>query len=227
MISHEHLGLFDTPPNAKQTRFALAIVGVMSAAFLAVLPVCSDWVGESGAFIPSISTGMFVAELIIASLLYAQAAVFRSRALTVLASGYVLTAILLIPYALTFPGAFAPNGLLGAGLSTTTWLMIFRRLAFPLSVILYVILKWRDEARPPEAERPPQQVLLWISGAFLLAIAGTLLATLGHHLLPPMFINRSDRHLVNLTIFNLGSVALVSVAMAMLFQRRKSVLDVW
>ena len=58
---------------------------------------------------------MLVGELITATMLYAQAAVFRSRALAVLGAGYVYTALLIIPHALTFPGAFAPDGLLGAG----------------------------------------------------------------------------------------------------------------
>ena len=55
---------------------------------------------------------MCLSDLITATLLYAQASVFRSRALTVLAAAYLYTAprLLLIPHALTFPGAFASDG---------------------------------------------------------------------------------------------------------------------
>ena len=78
-------------------------------------------------------------DLIIATLLYVQATVFRSRALTALGSGFVFTALILVPHVLTFPGAFAPGGLLGAGTSTTAWLYVFWRAAFPTAVLLYVL----------------------------------------------------------------------------------------
>ena len=146
-MSQDHLGLFDTPPDRRQIRFGLVIVGVLFAAFLLVLPVREIPLREIDAFVPTIDAVMFVGDLITATLLYAQAAVFRSRALTVLATGYLFAALLLVPHALTFPGAFAPDGLLGAGVNTTAWLAVFQRAAFPLAVILYVRLRRADSAR--------------------------------------------------------------------------------
>ena len=124
-MAPDHLGLFDTPPNRQEIRFALAIVGLLFAAFFLILPVRDIRLREIDAFIPMIDAIMFVGELITATLLYAQAAVFRSRALTVLATGFVFAALLLIPHALTFPGAFAPDGLLGAGVNTTAWISTY------------------------------------------------------------------------------------------------------
>jgi hypothetical protein len=49
----------------------------------------------------------------------------RRRTLLVLASGYLFTSLIVIPWALTFPGLFAPTGLLGPGLQTTAWLYTF------------------------------------------------------------------------------------------------------
>jgi hypothetical protein len=72
--------------------------------------------------------------------------------LTVLATGYVCGALFVIPHTLAFPSAFAPKGLLGSGINTTAWLVAFRRLAFPVTVILYVLLKRVDLAARPEAE---------------------------------------------------------------------------
>ena len=149
-MSQGRLGLFDTPPDRQEIRLSLAMVGLLFAAFFVILPMRNIRLAEIDAFIPVIDSIMLVGELIIATLLYAQAAVFRSRALTVLATGYVLAALLLIPHALTFPGAFAPNGLLGAGTDTTAWIATFRRAAFPISVILYVQLKRADLASKSE-----------------------------------------------------------------------------
>ena len=153
-MAQDHLGLFDTPPNRQEIRFALAIVGLLFAALFLILPVLDIRLREIDAFIPMIDAVMLVGELIIATLLYAQAAVFRSRALTVLATGFVFAALLLIPHALTFPGAFAPDGLLGGGVNTTAWIFTVRRAAFPIAVILYVLLKQADLAAQPGTERP-------------------------------------------------------------------------
>src|SRR4051812_10577363 len=109
------LGLFDTQPNPNEIRLGLAVVGLQFIALLVILPLRDIQFAEIGAFVPALDAIMFVGELIIATHLYAQAAIFRSRALTILASGYMFGALLFIPHALTFPGAFSEGGLLGAG----------------------------------------------------------------------------------------------------------------
>ena len=108
-MSKDHLGLFDTPPDRQEIRLSLVMVGLLLATFFFILPMRNIRLREIDAFIPTIDGIMFVGELIIATLLYSQAAVFRSRALTVLASAFLFAALLLIPHALTFPGAFAPH----------------------------------------------------------------------------------------------------------------------
>jgi signal transduction histidine kinase len=226
-VSHEHLGLFDTPPKRSETAFAVAIVVVLFVGYLAVLPVARVRLGEVLGFVRTIGAVIFVGELIVATLLFAQAAVFRSRALTVLASGYVLTALLLVPYALTFPGAFAPGGLFNAGPNATAWLMIFRRAAAPLSIILYVWLKQVDSEASPDVDRAPAPVLLWVSATTALAALLMAAAIFGQDLFPPMFATRSEVNYWNLFVFNISIIALLTVAMGLLLWRRTSVLDTW
>lgn len=121
-MSQRYLGLFDTPPDRQVVRVALAIVGLLFAATLLILPVRNHRLAEFDAFVPMMDAITFVSNLIIAALLFVQAGIFRSRALTALGSGFVLSALLLVVHALTFPGAFTQSGLLGAGLSTTAWI---------------------------------------------------------------------------------------------------------
>jgi signal transduction histidine kinase len=147
--------------------------------------------------------------------------------LTVLASGYVLTALLLIPYALTFPGAFTPGGVFAPGPDSAAWLMGFRRWAGPLSVIFYVLLKQADVAAPPDVDRAPVPVILWVMAAAALAAALTLLATAGHDLLPPLFANPRDLTHSNLFLFNLSITVLLAISVGMLLWRRTSILDTW
>ena len=138
MVSQDHQGLFDMPPGRKQVRAGMAIVGLLLAVLVASFIVPDFALGPINAFIPMIGATTALIDLIIATLLYVQSTVFRSRALGALATGYVFTGLILIPHALTFPGAFAPNGLLGAGVSSTAWLYIFWRTGLPLAIMLYV-----------------------------------------------------------------------------------------
>ena len=51
-MSQDHLGLFDTPPSRKQIRFSIAIVGLLFAALVLILPVRDIRLGQIDAFIP-------------------------------------------------------------------------------------------------------------------------------------------------------------------------------
>jgi len=226
-VARDHLGLFDAPPDRREIRLGIAIVGLLFAAVLIIMPLRDVRLIAIIPFVPVINAVMLVGELTVATLLYAQASIFRSRALTVLASGYVFAALLLIPHALTFPGAFSETGLLGAGVNTTGWTAAFRRFGFPIAVILYACLKWADSGAPPQAERPPARVFAGVAGAVGLAALGTLLATSGHDLLPPLFLNNREAILANLMILNSVAIILTLAAIALLYWRDKSVLDMW
>ena len=95
--------------------------------------------GTLNAFFPSLDAIVLVTDLITAVLLYAQFSISRSRSLLVLASGYFFTALIVIPHALTFSGAFSPTGLFGAGLQTGSWLFIFWHIGFAAALLGYAI----------------------------------------------------------------------------------------
>ena len=226
-MSQDQLGLFDTPPNRQQIRFSLAIVALLLVAFVLILPVRDVRLRQIDAFIPMIDAIMFLGELITATLLYAQATVYRSRALTVLATGYVVAALLLVPHALTFPGAFAPNGLLDAGINTTGWLSNFRRVALAIAIILYVQLRRTDSAKPPGTERPAARIKVGVFAAIALAAAVTVLATSGHDWLPPFFLSRSDVIYAHLVGIESVMFVLFIATTTVLYRTRNSVLDMW
>ena len=127
----------------------------------------------------------------------------------------------------TFPGAFATNGLLGAGISTTAWLYIFWRASIPITVILYAYYS-RDEAAAEQgADRPATSVALGILVSVALAAVLTLLATMGHDLLPSLYLSRSDANFGNIMRVGLVLIGLFIVATVMLLRTRRSVLDLW
>ena len=226
-MAQERLGLFDTPPDRSEIRIGVAIVALVYISLVAVLPAHDIQVGQIPGFIPAISAILLVCDLITAAILYAQAGVFRSRALIILASGYLFSGLLFIPYALTFPGDFSPNGLLGAKVNTTGWIAVFWRVATPTAVLLYALSKRADAAVGPIAERPPAQVLYGVVSAVALAVIITLLATLGHDLLPPFFVNRSEVIRPVLVTVNVVVLSVSIGAVVMLSRQKKSVLDLW
>ena len=129
------------PPSRTQKRLALAVVLFTSGIALVVIgPLSGVRLRPVAAFLPMYLMAMFVIDSLTAILLFAQFAISRSLAMHVLASGYVFTAITVIPYSLTFPGVFAPESVIG-DLQSTAWLFDLWHVGFPMFVIGYALLK--------------------------------------------------------------------------------------
>ena len=70
------------------------------------------------AFIAGYEAALWIVDIVTAALLFGQFARVKTRALLLVAGGYLFDAFLIVPHALTFPGLFAPDGLLGGGPQT-------------------------------------------------------------------------------------------------------------
>src|SRR3981189_3188484 len=135
-------------PGRPQRRLALALVLALLVAFLITAGLLSTiQLGRIDAFVPAYATALFVIDLMTAILLFAQFSILRSRALLVIARGYLFTPLIVIPWMLTFPGVFTPSGLLGAGLQSASWLYTLWHAGFPMLVTTYALLKDRDSAK--------------------------------------------------------------------------------
>jgi PAS domain S-box-containing protein len=217
--------LSTVPPEGAQRRFAAAVALVSAAVFIALVPFGKRPLGEVWAFIPAYQSATVVTDLITAVLLFGQFAILGSRALAALGTGYLLTAFIAVAYALTFPGLFAPSGLLGTGPQTTAWLYMFWHVAFPLAVIVYARLDTGSRKSVDPAAR--RRI---IAGCTFLAVALTggltALATLGGDTLPAIM---SGHGYTSAMIGIVGLVWSVSlIALLVLWQRKPhSVLDLW
>src|ERR1700750_3077544 len=218
--------LLSLPPTHRQTRWAIAVAVCQVAAFALVAPFARTQLAEINAFIPAFEGVIFVTDLVTSVLLFSQFAIYRPRALLVLACGYLFSALIIIPHALTFPGAFSPTGLLGAGLQTTASLYWFWHLLFPMALLGYGLL--RDEKSDPRPAEPSLLAVVVRSVTLVLTLACglTLLATAGNNYLPVLFADRvgftPEARLAAATTM------LLSVsAVAVLWLRRRSLLDQW
>ena len=217
--------LANLPPSRLERRLAFVVgavllgIGVLVVPFGKVqLPMFNAWPA-----IPDVFN--FIADLITWFLLISQFKIVRSRALLVLASGYLFAGVIRVPHLLTFPGAFTATGLLGAGLQSSVWLGLFARVGYPLAIIFYAEMKRGPEA-PVLHGSTRTAVAASIAVVIALVLTMTWIATVGEPYLPKLFLDRYQ------TTVNLQYVAallsLLSVAaLLLLLLRVRSVLDLW
>jgi diguanylate cyclase (GGDEF)-like protein len=214
------------PATRSQRRLALAVVLIATVLFLVSAPFAKVQLQRVDGFIPAYETAIVLFDLITAILLFGQFAFLRSRAVLVLASGYLFTSTMTFVHALSFPGLFAPQGLLGAGPQTTVWLYVFWHVGFALFVIAFALLK--DESA--QSHVPHQSARMEIAASVCLVLVATalltLLATAGQTLLPPVM--DGNKYGPGAYLVALGAWPVALVALGIMLQRGpRSVLDLW
>jgi signal transduction histidine kinase len=228
-VPKEHdLVLSSLSPGPAQTRLALCIVLGLIVVFALITAGLLSGVQTSrvDAFVPAYLTAMFVCDSITAILLYAQFSILRSRAILLIASAYLYTALILIPYVLTFPGVFVARGLIGASQSAG-WLYVFWHCGFPLLVIIYALSKngvgnkriWNGTTRAAIAQS--------VAFAAALVSAATFVCIAGEPWLPRLVLDGG--HFSKVWPYFVGApIALLSIsALVVLWFRRRSMLDLW
>lgn len=203
-----------------QHRRVLSVQLLSATAFVAMLPFAQQQLPAVPAFIPIYEALLVMMDLITATLLYGQFRVRRQASLLMLVAAYLYTATLTVGHALSFPGLFAPTGLLGAGAQGTAWIYMLWHGGFPLFVIAYVGLSPRTGPLSRTAERA---LLL---GSVALALVLLALATAGQSLLPAIMAQNRYAPAMAPTV---ASVWLLSLAALLCLLRRRSatVLDLW
>jgi len=215
-----------TPPTWRQTRLALLVIAMLVLSFVASARFASGQLTRINSFIPTVEAIDFVADLVTAVLLFGQFAIIPSRALLVLASGYLYAALIIISHALSFPGAFAPNGLFQTGIQATPWLYTFWRFGFSATVLAYALMRnWAGE-RGEIRTSPARAVWLSITAVVILVCTLTWAVTVEEPLLIPLL---SD--VLNFTpawnYLAVGALLISIIAFVLLAVRRTSVLDLW
>jgi signal transduction histidine kinase len=217
--------LVDLAPTARQSRLAIAVAVIALIAFGVVIPFTGRPLAQLNALFPSLDAIVYVTDAITAVLLFVQFSISRSRSLLVLASGYLFTALIVVPHALTFAGAFSPTGLLGANIQTGSWLFIFWHVGYATSVLAYAVL--RGKPAKPVLETSISPAIGWsVVCVFALVCGLTWLATAGATLLPPIILDNT--RISPIVIYPVSFAILISAAaLAVLLAHRRSVLDQW
>lgn len=214
--------------SSREQRIAAAVAAVAFVAFLVFLPFVRVPLAKMPAFIPSYEAALFFIDLVTAILLYEQFVRLRSAAVLALAAGYLFDALIIVPHALSFPGAFTETGLLGAGPQTTAWLFVIWHGGFPLFVIAYALLRRREAAEMSAhvMPYPGRAIAASVVAVAVLVAAATLLVTWGHDALPVVMQGSNYSLLVSKGI-SPAVWALTLIAMVALWQKEQRIVDLW
>ena len=222
--TERNIFLSTLPATKRDRNLALAVVGVSAVLFALVVPYAGTPLPQVPAFVVSYQSALAVSDLITAVLLFSQFSVLRSWALLFLANGYLFTALIALIHALTFPGAFSPTGLFGAGTQTTVWLFIIWHGGFPLLALAYALTKGRGG---PKVTYPPTRAIVasvLVVGALVIALTFLLTA---HHELLPVLLDQGHYSTTYTVLVTIVWCLCVAALLAVLLGRPHSVLDVW
>lgn len=214
------------PAGRRHIWLAGAVALCLAIALIVTVPFARQTLEAAAPLLPAYGAAVLINELITAALLFAMFSVQRSRGLIILAVAYLFSGLLVIPWGLTFPGVFSQTGLLNAGLQSTATIAAFRRIGFPLLLLLYALL------RDPAAEvRAPEASVHWRIAATVAAViavvcALTFYAVEGGALLPRWMADEREiaaawQYVPPIAIVLLGAGA------TLLLTRPLSVLDLW
>jgi signal transduction histidine kinase len=217
--------LANVSPTAGQRRMAGAFLLALLVILLGTWPFAAVKLPKVDAFVPTLAAALFISDCVTAALLFAQFSILRRWALLVIAAGYLFSALIVIAHALTFPGAFTPTGVLGSGLQSAVWLYWFWHSGLALAIIGYALLK--DTDRVAEVRSTQRAISVSVAGVCALVIGLFWFVTQHEDLLPILFVDAGPLSLFRRTIGGLVVLALGGLALALLWPRRRSLLDQW
>jgi signal transduction histidine kinase len=211
---------------SRELRLCLALMGISAVVFVICVPYVRVPQQPSPAFVAVYNAVSILNDFTTSIILFGQFNILRSRALLVLASGYLFASLISVVQLLTFPGMFTAAGLLGAGPQTALWLCIFWHGGFPLAVIFYALFHGssREVVLPPRIAIA--SALTAVIGAVLACWFAATWGAENARLLPPLLDGTGFtpwQRVVNLTdiILALGAFVLLSA------RPRHRLLNLW
>jgi signal transduction histidine kinase/CheY-like chemotaxis protein len=204
------------PAGPQERRLMVAFAAIAFALLALLLPFAKMPLDALPAFIPLYQSALVITDVLTAALLFGQYRFSRSRAILMLACGYLFTTLLTVAHTLTFPGVFAAQGLVG-GAQSTAWLYMFWHLGFPLFVAAYAA---SDRGRQARGEAP------LLIGGTLLAAAVLVLVALNAGALPAL-LDSGGYTLAQRIVIHVVWFAGIGALVFLWTRRQRTVLDAW
>ena len=221
------LNIANMPPTGQQKAIAVGVAVTLIVAAAAIAPFANIQLGRIDAFIPVLQTALSIAEVITAALLFAQYSIQPQRALLALAGGYIFSGSFAFLQTLAFPGGYAPAGLIGDGPNSPAWIYVLWHTTFPAAIIVYALSKdgIGVDALPIRSKRAA--IITTLAGVLTTIAVLTWIVTTKTKYIPSFYTDdvRVQTQFGNQVNFALWSWC--TIALTILFLRRRTILDLW
>jgi signal transduction histidine kinase len=127
---------------------------------------------------------------------------------------------------LSFPGGYAPAGLIGDGTNTPAWFFVFWRFIFPLAVLVYALSK--DVGETTLSDRSIKiRIGVTILCVLMLVAAMTLAVTTFAGSVPSFYRGSVTQQTRLANEINVALLVWYAAVLLVLFPRRRTMLDLW
>jgi Membrane-associated sensor, integral membrane domain len=197
------------PPTLRQRRLAFAVIIITLTTYGVITPFSDIPLPRIDNFIPTMLAIVFVTDLVTAVLLFGKFSASGLRPLLVLATAYLFSSLIVVSHALTFPGAFAPTGLLGAGPQSSAWINVSWRFGLAVATAAYACLTGGKDTKDTD-EPSAKRAIYWSVTIVIVAVCTlTWVATAGRGLLPVLLFDGTT--ISPLGHYANGAIALTNV----------------
>jgi signal transduction histidine kinase len=214
------------PANARQRKIAFGAFIFIVVIAVANAPFAHIQLGHVHYFVPVVQTAMCIANLLTAVFLFTQYSMYPQRALLALAGGFTFSGLFAILHTIAFPAAHSATTLIGDKLNSPTWLFTCWQVTFSLAVIVYALSKDGSEPINRVGRSTRADIGVTIVCVAIATAALTWVATAGVEYLPT-----PHQNVVHRTPFGMDVTRFVALlnatALAVLFVRRRTLLDQW
>ncbi|MET0051177.1 MAG: sensor domain-containing diguanylate cyclase [Candidatus Thiodiazotropha sp.] len=165
-----------------------------------------------------------------AFLLYGQFHFRRLPLYLMLASAYLLSALITLPFVLSFPLQDQQQGGFLGGPQSAIWLWHFWHILFPSVVLLGTLLDWRDKRAPWPSERIWPATYRSLIAVSALVVILSVVVSVFHDALPPLLDFTQTAPLTPLFYWAGGVAAVVTLAaLALTWSRftQLSAINLW
>jgi signal transduction histidine kinase len=219
-------------PGPVQRRIALLFALGILVAFFVITGLSDNQAHPFPGFVLVFVISMLLCDLITAILLFAQFSILRSSAVLMIANGYVFTALILVGWTLSFPGAFFPDRSLIGGLQTASGFYIAWRSGFAAYVIGYALLKDTPLKDTPQSASTRQvsvgrAIGMSLASTVALVLVITLVCVQGEPFLPKIMANTLQYSPLYPVALGLSNSLLSILGLILLWRRGRSTLDLW
>jgi hypothetical protein len=212
------VSLLDLPPTRQQTRVAFALTVILLLTFGATAPFANVPLPPPIGLREILLTLIFATNFVTAILIFSQCSITHSRALLLLASGYLFSSLIMIPN-VTIAGDFPWTESLGTS-NHRPFIYAIWHFGFSAAVICYAFLK---DSAPISTQHPIGWSILIVVG-FVCAITWAIM--IFDNFIPQFFLDGS--RLTPFAHYAAGLDLVIGIsALLILWFRRSSVLDQW